>query len=168
MNTAYYTRSNELYHYGIPGMKWGHRKQRSQTNFVKKTNRYQDRVYKVNSDFAKRREEINNKERSRSARIVTNVLAGPYANRSYASVRAAGGSKNEARAITALTSIGAHTAASVAYGLAGSIFKENTVAKNLVTSAAGYAASSAANAAVSKHYEKKYLRDKEYRKRIKP
>ena len=45
------------------------------------------------------------KNRSAGAKLATNILAGPFANRTYNSVIAAGGSKNLARATTAVTSI---------------------------------------------------------------
>lgn len=58
------------------------------------------------------------KSRSTGAKLATNVLAGAYANRTYNSVIAGGGSKTGARVVTALTSTGgplAHLAVSALY-----------------------------------------------------
>ena len=58
------------------------------------------------------------KSRSMGAHLVTNVLAGAYANRTYNSVIAAGGTKTGARIVTGLTGLGgplAHLAVSSLY-----------------------------------------------------
>lgn len=139
--------SNELYHYGVPGMKWGRRKiQRySQRENISresakewreigkaKSDRLKARghdykAYKVQvkynekakrdskdaSKYAKKLKVANKEQnfrsarakaansRSRGARVATNILSGPYANRTYESVIAGGGSKRGARAVTA-------------------------------------------------------------------
>lgn len=155
-----YSYSNELYHHGVKGMRWGHRKQRQQVGFVRSLNRTQDKVYRVDQEFAKKRESINNTERSRSARIVTNLLAGSFANRSYASIRAAGGSKNKARAVTALTSIGADAVSTLATSATAKILPNNALARSLVQYGVSYAGKSLANAAVSKHYERQYRKNR--------
>lgn len=61
---------------------------------------------------------IVSSSRSTGAKLATNVLAGPFANRTYNSVIAAGGSRTGARVVTALTSYGgplAHLAVSALY-----------------------------------------------------
>lgn len=58
------------------------------------------------------------KSRSRGAKLATNILAGAFANRTYNSVIAAGGTKTAARLTTALASIGGpvgHLAVSALY-----------------------------------------------------
>lgn len=154
----------ELYHYGVKGMKWGHRKAqkfeskartaRESANEWKEIGKHkadklmakgktdkankvkmkydlkasQDRadaksyekraaVKKVEADFQKNQAKVG-ASRSRGAKLATNILAGPYANRTYNSVMAAGGTKTGARVVTALTSTGgplAHVAVSYLY-----------------------------------------------------
>lgn len=58
------------------------------------------------------------KARSKGAKIATNLLAGPFANRTYNSVIAAGGTKTGARVVTALATAGgplAHIAVAHVY-----------------------------------------------------
>ena len=147
-----YTQSHdELYHYGVPGMKWGRRKARIYTNKIRtakesakewneigkrksakalskgKTDKaskieakYKDYAKKDREDakrYSQKLAEENRrnkfrkargdayKTRSRGAKFATNVLGGTFANRTYNSVIAAGGSKAGARAITAATAI---------------------------------------------------------------
>lgn len=55
-------------------------------------------------EFRDRRKEVS-KSRTAGAKLATNLLAGPFANRTYNSVIAAGGSKAGAIGVTAATSI---------------------------------------------------------------
>jgi hypothetical protein len=79
-----------------------------------------DRALKMEQKKNKFREARGNayKARSKGAKLATNILGGPYANRTYNSVIAAGGSKTGARVVTGLTTIGgplAHIAVSALY-----------------------------------------------------
>lgn len=161
-----YNYTDELYHYGIPGMKWGHRKAiiyeekaRKALDSAKKheakTKKYEAKSKKYEAKSistrkpsekyeakakkyeakAKKRESKNvdsirlyekyeakskskekqakfqgkqadvEKSRTKGSKFVTSILAGPYANRTYNSVIAAGGSKHKARAVTLATTI---------------------------------------------------------------
>ena len=155
---------NELYHYGVPGMRWGKRKARiyeskatnsrlsakewneigqhkykklTSAGKIEKANKvkakYDEYAKKDRSDAKqysqklkteqaknKFRESRGNayKSRSKGAKLATNLLAGPFANRTYNSVIAAGGTKNGARIVTALVGVGgplAHLAVSALY-----------------------------------------------------
>lgn len=69
------------------------------------------------NSFRESRKSVSS-SRSTGAKLATNVLAGAYANRTYNSVIAAGGSRTGARVVTALTSTGgplAHIAVSALY-----------------------------------------------------
>lgn len=55
-------------------------------------------------DFRARRKEVS-KSRTAGAKLATNILAGPFANRTYNSVIAAGGSKVGALGFTAATAV---------------------------------------------------------------
>jgi hypothetical protein len=167
--------SNELYHYGVKGQKWGVRryqnKDGSLTPAGKKRDKYdgklisvgqaKGRAYKAETEarrnafkelnssdkrhtkhqyavaaiksgvkarkesiaadkthnkqvrrqraetieqFKQKRSDIS-KNRTLGSKIATNMLAGPYANRTYNSIIAAGHSKTRARAETAATTI---------------------------------------------------------------
>lgn len=145
------TSNGELYHYGVKGMKWGHRKARQYSNDAKayrqsakewaeigankaakaraKGNekkaakiekKYKD-YEKADLDEAKRHDEFAAKEtrkanfqkaqadigksRKLGHKLATNVLAGPFANRTYNSVLAAGGSRVAAAGITYATGL---------------------------------------------------------------
>ena len=168
--------NDELYHYGVPGMKWGvHKAQKAGTayqssgtkKYIKKAKtaresakewneigrakaaKYEakgkiDKANKIKSKYdfnaktdryaAKRFEEkaarcrqkdkfrekrVNASDsRSKGAKAATFLLAGPMANKTYASVIAAGGTKTGARVVTALASAGGplgHVAVSALY-----------------------------------------------------
>lgn len=142
-----YNYTDELYHYGVPGMKWGHRRaarfatkaSRSRASAkewdakyrtAKKTGNTQKaekfagyakqsrrdaKIYdqaakdqraraKKMDAFSQKRVDVK-KSRSTGAKFATNLLAGAFANRTYNSVIAAGGSKNKARVVTAVSSM---------------------------------------------------------------
>lgn len=65
-----YYYSNELYHYGIPGMRWGHRKQyySSSANSVSGRNKFGDRAHGFMSDISERYNK--RKEYKRAKKIV--------------------------------------------------------------------------------------------------
>lgn len=141
----------ELYHYGIKGMRWGHRKAQKyegkartaresakewkeigankaaklmakgkteKANKVKlkyqmKANQdiadaksYERRAKEKvrGAEYQKKQAEAGSK-RSKGAKLATNLLAGPFANRTYNSVIAAGGSKNAARVMTGVATV---------------------------------------------------------------
>lgn len=109
---------NELYHYGVKGMRWGHRKAQQYTARAKQLRKsgkkgdlgeakaYETRA-KNAKDYAKRNKkqaEVN-ASRTMGAKIATNIWAGPFANRTYNAVRAAGGSKGAALGITTATAL---------------------------------------------------------------
>lgn len=141
--------NGELRHYGVKGMRWGHRKaakyeakartaresakerkdigahkaakllakgKTDKANKVKlkyklkadqdlaDAKSYERRAKEKNrgADYQKKQAEAGAK-RSKGAKLATNLLAGPFANRTYNSVIAAGGSKNAARVITGVT-----------------------------------------------------------------
>jgi hypothetical protein len=152
--------ADDLMHYGVPGMKWGHRKrytltgkyERRRSAFeagkrarlktldnayatgenrkmgsARRVNRaakkaekaaikeslaksqakndaIQAKIDKSKNKFRDGRK-FTNKSRTTGAKLATNLLAGPFANRTYASVIAAGGSKNQARAMTAVATV---------------------------------------------------------------
>ena len=154
----------ELYHYGVKGMKWGHRKalkyeakartaresasewkeigkhkadkllakgKTAKANKVKmkydlkarqdnadaKSYERRAAAKKVEANFQKAQAQAS-ASRSRGAKLATNILAGPYANRTYNSVIAAGGTKTGARVVTGLVSAGgplAHVVAAHLY-----------------------------------------------------
>lgn len=113
--------NGELCHYGVVGMRWGHRKSQKYANkaarYETKAAKYEAKAkskaakaanYKFKSaqkaresEFQGRQVDIGN-ARSKGAKIATNILAGAFANRTYNSVMAAGGSKTAARLTTAL------------------------------------------------------------------
>lgn len=142
----YTTCSDELYHYGVPGMKWGHRKSIQYASKAKATmqkakelegigsnkasklmaegkKRKADSIqakYKskaqMNREKAERYEQKSvekqresnfqgaqakvSASRNKGAKVATSILAGPFSNRTYNSVIAAGGSRWRARAVT--------------------------------------------------------------------
>lgn len=143
--------NNELYHYGVKGMRWGHRKAQQYENKARtaresakewneigrnkaaklmakgktakaekvklkydlyaKQDRADAKAYERAAKEKKRGAEYQKKQaevgasRSRGAKLATNLLAGPFANRTYNSVIAAGGSKNAARVATGVATI---------------------------------------------------------------
>ena len=139
-----YNYSNELYHYGVKGMRWGHRKAQryegkarnarasakewdelaaraKSKGKMKKSaaytqaarndradaKRYDEKLKTVQKEnkFRDSRRDVS-KSRSTGAKLATNILAGPFANKTYNSVIAAGGTKTGARVVTALASAG--------------------------------------------------------------
>ena len=144
--------TNTLEHYGVKGMKWGHRKAlkyekkarlaresakkwdeigqnkaakaKAKGNVAKVDKilaKYSQRAKNDRIDTNKYSEQANQKEReskfqgkqadagrarTRGAKLATNILAGPFANRTYNSVMAAGGTKTGARVVTGLTALG--------------------------------------------------------------
>jgi len=79
---------------------------------------------KVKNSFREDRARAND-TRSTGAKFVTNLIGGPFANRTYGSVIAAGGTKNAARLVTALTSVGGP----LAHVLVSSLYTEASVDK---------------------------------------
>lgn len=141
--------TDELMHYGVKGMKWGHRKvyryenkartardsakewkeigayksaKYMQKGRIDKANkvkakynsyankdfadarRYEERakVEKKKANFRDARAKVS-KSRSMGAKLATNIMAGPFANRTYNSVKAATGNRTAAIAATFVT-----------------------------------------------------------------
>ena len=113
-------------HYGVKGMKWGRRKAQAYANKaniarersnqmmnkgkVKKANKalakakkYDTKSAEANraSNYSKATVEVN-KKRSVGHKLATNILAGPFANRTYNSARAAGAGRTGAIVMTAV------------------------------------------------------------------
>jgi hypothetical protein len=147
----YIYNGGELYHYGVKGMRWGHRRAqkyeskartaresakewkeigknktdrllaKGKTNKAAKVAKKYDSLARQDRSDAKRydekakREQTMNKfrdsrrdvsaSRSTGAKLATNILAGPFANRTYNSVIAAGGSKVGAIGVTAAATL---------------------------------------------------------------
>lgn len=101
---------DELKHYGVKGMKWGVRKADEYAAKSKAAKKFGDnsgaRKFHNQSEFYKRYSKLNKKQadvktaRSKGAALATNLLGGFFANRTYNSVIAAGGSKWAARGAT--------------------------------------------------------------------
>lgn len=95
--------NNELMHYGVKGMKWGHRKAQQYSDRAKKAREKGDDSladrFEKKSQYMTRRAAYNKKQadvnetRSIGSKLAMNLLAGPFANRTYNSIRASGGSR---------------------------------------------------------------------------
>ena len=133
MENNYVIYNGELYHHGVKGQKWGVRrfqredgsltpagKKRVSEDTNDKSTSPAKKMAKQNEkekEFREMRTSVG-KTRTAGAKIATNILAGPFANRTYNSVIAAGGTKNAARVVTGLTSLGgplAHLVVSAMY-----------------------------------------------------
>ena len=116
----YYVVSNELYHHGIKGQKWGVRRFQNEDGSLTTAGKarhgdpsqsysakqeYKAKRKAAKQEFKKERKDISS-VRSTGAKIATNILAGPFANRTYNSVIASGGSVTKARIVTAVASAG--------------------------------------------------------------
>lgn len=142
-----YNYTDELCHYGVPGMKWGHRRvakyiakastsrksadeydkkskmaaQKGEKDNAKMFSNYANRArqdaekyakkakersakIQKREDFYKKRIDINN-SRSTGEKIAMNIVAGPFANRTYNSLVANGSSESTARYATIATNI---------------------------------------------------------------
>lgn len=89
-----------------------------------KDDRRDARIYEQKAKISEKKSKFQGKQaevsksRSIGAKIATNILGGAFANRTYNSVIASGGTKNGARVVTALTSLGgplAHVVVSAVY-----------------------------------------------------
>lgn len=69
-----------------------------------------------------------NDSRSFGAKLATNLLGGPFANRTYGSVIAAGGTKTGARIVTGLTSVGGP----LAHVVVSSLYTDSAAKKSTV------------------------------------
>lgn len=107
--------NNELRHYGVLGMRWGRRKAKQYSDKASKARKagdtYRAEKYQSRATNAKQYAKRNEKQtamiakRTMGSKIAMNIWAGPFANRTYNSVRASGGSKGSAFAITTATAI---------------------------------------------------------------
>lgn len=126
-NSLMIVQNQELAHYGVKGMKWGVRKGRYYKKYAAKAKRkqydYESEAKNLrkrgDTDAARTAQLAANKQkakakhlqtagdinatRSRGTKIVANLLAGPFANRTYNNLVAAGKSKAFAAGATYVT-----------------------------------------------------------------
>lgn len=118
-NKYFLTTDGELCHYGVKGMKWGHRKaqelkakalQARRSGDETAAKKYEEQAKeklatgKRAEKFDQKYQEIRSK-RSFGAKAALLILGGPFANRTYSAVQAAGGSTSKAVATTAVATL---------------------------------------------------------------
>ena len=79
--------SNELYHYGVPGMRWGHRKAKAQLQVAKKqwkkANKEFDKAYRDNNSWLLNMQFDKKDKQKRSQAMMDAASKAEKANRKY-------------------------------------------------------------------------------------
>lgn len=95
-----------IYHHGVKGQKWGVRRYQNAdgTWTPEGKQKYKAERKKYADEFKAKRDSVY-RMRSTGAKLLTNLWQGPFANRTYSSVIASGGSVWKARGVTVVSTL---------------------------------------------------------------